>query len=199
MKTGAPVVPSRRCVAAVNHRGGGYAPLPIRVVPLHFSTFPPFHHSTFQPRRRRPCDMRGLFAIIHPFRPKGRGDRLPARERRACRDRIPRLGLRCVKALKTITKRRIEKDTALRAVSHPSLYLLRFIRGTSRDASEEVSWFPHRIRNLVGRFRRDRTPARASASRMSFWDMPPSVGMAPRVVRHRGKDAILKTKPKERR
>ena len=23
--------------------------------------------------RRRPCDMRGLFAIIHSFRPKGRG------------------------------------------------------------------------------------------------------------------------------
>ena len=32
-------------------------------------------------RRRRPCAVRGRFAIIHPFRPKGRGAGFPARER----------------------------------------------------------------------------------------------------------------------
>ena len=41
------------------------------IPPLHFSTLPPLHFSTRQ--APRPCDMRGLFAIIHPFRPKGRG------------------------------------------------------------------------------------------------------------------------------
>ena len=90
--------------------------------------------------------MRGLFAIIHPFRPKGWSVRFPARGRRACRDRIPRLGLRCEKALETYSQETQQEDTAVRAVSPLPLYLLKVFLSTSRDASEEVFISPRQIR-----------------------------------------------------
>ena len=40
-------------------------------------------------------------------------------------------------------KKTHHEDTAVRAVSPPSVYLLRSFSRTSRDASEEVSIFPH--------------------------------------------------------
>ena len=40
-----------------------------------------------------------------------------------------------------------EEDTAVRAVSPPLMFLYGSIRGTSRDALEEVSFSPHRIQS----------------------------------------------------
>ena len=48
-------------------------------------------------------------------------------------------------------KKTHQEDTAVRAVSPPSVYLLRSFSRTSRDASEEVSIFPRRFRYLTNR------------------------------------------------
>ena len=55
-------------------------------------------------------------------------------------------GIASSESVRNFTERRIEKDTAVRAVSPPSVYLSRSFSRTSLDASEEVSLSPRQIR-----------------------------------------------------